>query len=106
MQDKFYAIIAIDVDRSKDYDEMDIRHNRPRTVGFFPTFEEAEFNLKEHAEHIWELTAKYAAIESINYGMMQWHREPIKWYSYNQSMELYLSCKCPVLFERIVSLWS
>ncbi len=47
MQDKFYGLVAIDVKRSIDYDEMNITHNRPRTVGFFSTFEEAESALKD-----------------------------------------------------------
>src|SRR5574343_75689 len=95
---EFYAIVAIDCKRSADYDEMDITHNRPRTVGFYPTVEDAEFALKEYAELIWELTGTFAAIEKVNYGIMQAHDEPIRWYRYNQSVELYLSCKCPRLF--------
>lgn len=106
MQDKFYGLVAIDVKRSADYDEMDILHNIPRTVGFFPTFEEAEATLKEYSEHIWELTARYAAIEDINFGLMQRHQDDIRWYSYNESACLYLSCKRPPLFNHIVSLWA
>lgn len=106
MIEKFYALVAIDVKRSADYDEMNITHNMPRTVGFYPTIEEAEADLKEYSEHIWELTARYAAIEAVNFGLMQMHREEIKWYSYNECMSLYLSCKRPPLFSHIVSLWS
>ena len=106
MRENFYAIIAIDCKRSADYDEMDIFHNRPRTVGFFPTFEKAEETLKKYSWHIWEMTGRYAAIEDVNFGLMQEHRESIKWYSYNTSVDLYVSCKRPPLFDHIVSLWS
>jgi len=106
MKEKFYGLVVIDCKRSIDYDEMNITHTRPRTVGFFPTFEEAEATLKECSELVWETTGRYAAIEALNYGIMQEYRDEIKWYSYNESMDLYLSCKCPPLFNNIVSLWA
>jgi hypothetical protein len=83
--------------------KKDIPLTHHRTVGWFPTFNLAEYAVVNNYGDIYETGYQYAVIEEIAFGL--YSCPPVRefWYEFDKEQEMYVPIVKPKIFKNVVN---
>lgn len=101
--DKIKSIFAITTTTKLELDKNDcVELGSARTIGFFPTEEEAVECVKNNCGDMWEHTYDYAVVEQIFAGIYSLTgMEKIRIFKYNEGVDQYEEIDNPNIIKNI-----